>query len=55
MDKELLAIVGRLYLENMSLINFSESLKARIDELEKLLTNKSANQEFTDSAFESRN
>ena len=46
MDKEVLAIVGRLYLENMGLINYTEGLKARIEELEQLVNKLSSAQKI---------
>lgn len=34
MDKEILALIGKLYVEIYTLSNFSETLKAKIKELE---------------------
>ena len=34
MDKEILALIGRLYLDTITLNNFAESLKNRVTELE---------------------
>jgi hypothetical protein len=34
MDKEILAIIGRLYIENIGLFNTVESLQKRIEQLE---------------------
>jgi len=37
MDKEVLAVIGKLYLDIFSLNNYVESLKARVSELENQL------------------
>jgi|688.fasta_scaffold61975_7 hypothetical protein len=37
MDKEVLALIGKLYVEIYTLSNFSEGLKLKISDLEKQL------------------
>lgn len=37
MDKDILAIIGRLYLDTFTLNNYAENLKAKIAELESQL------------------
>jgi hypothetical protein len=37
MDKEVLALIGKLYVEIYTLSNFSEGLKARVTDLEQQL------------------
>lgn len=38
MDKDVLAVIGRLYLDTFTLNNYAENLKARIQELEAQLS-----------------
>ena len=54
MDKEILAVVGKLYLENMGLTNLVEALRNRGNELENLVNNPAA-PETTNSSTKSRN
>lgn len=42
MDKDVLAVIGRLYLDTFTLNNYAENLKARIQELESQLAAVSA-------------
>lgn len=54
MDKDILALIGKLYLENMGLANMVESLRNRVTELETLANNAATNQ-ATNSSSKSRN
>lgn len=39
MDKEILAVIGKLYLDTFSMATYIETLKARVTELESQLFN----------------
>ncbi len=49
MDKEILAVIGQLYLENISLRNLVEALKNKVSELDQQKTvTKSSHQQSED-------
>lgn len=50
MDKEVLAIVGKLYLENIGLISYTEGLKIKVAELEQLVNKLSSAQKIDESS-----
>ncbi len=49
MDKEILAVIGRLYLENMGLFNTVDMLQKKLDQLEHKISIDSSTKETKDS------
>jgi hypothetical protein len=48
MDKEVLAVIGKLYLDTFSMASYIETLKARVTELESQLFNSTSQAENSD-------